>query len=226
MNLNMKTKLIPMACLLLSVPAMAWGHRSIKPTEAAPRGQQEAPSEQREQGAQSAQRVLSFDEIRLACQNPARFHNQTAPTNIQISCRDTHYHWVPSEQASVGMKTSRLVTTIIQSDKYNVSPQTAVVASPLQMAACDRFQEVADTVEIVRAVSCDDLLSFKGSAIQFCDAAVTSMKQVNQEAGARTLTGRQLNLCDHAEVVRQDVAQDQSDAKDKGIVQGRQDQQP
>ena len=224
MNLNMKTKLIPIACLFLSVPAMAWGHRSIKPG-------QEAPSGTRGQGVQSSQRVLSFDEIRLACQNPARFHNQSAPTNIQISCRDSHFHWLPSEQSSVGMKTSRLVTTSIQSDKYNVSPQTAVVTAPLQMAACDRFQEVADTVEIVRAVSCEDLLSYNGTAIDFCDSAITSMKQVNQDAGTRTLTGRQLNLCDHTEVVRQDVAKDQGvaqnqgSAQDQGVVQGRQSQQ-
>ena len=29
---------------------------------------------------------LTFDQLRTACTNPERFHNQVAPKNLEISC--------------------------------------------------------------------------------------------------------------------------------------------
>ncbi len=33
-------------------------------------------------------KTLGFNDMKMACQSPAKFHNQMAPESIQISCHD------------------------------------------------------------------------------------------------------------------------------------------
>lgn len=143
----------------------------------------------------SSQQALTFSDLRMACQNPARFHNQSAPTNIQISCKDIQYKWVPDDGGTVKMANSRNLMTSVYSDKYTVYP-TAKGTSSAQSAPCPQFKQVAEIVETVRALSCDELIAFTGSADDLCLGAVDALKGANKEAVAVSQTGQFFNLCD------------------------------
>lgn len=139
--------------------------------------------------------LLSFDDVKAACLNPARFHNQAAPTNIQISCRELQHRWLPDLSGTMTMPTSRQITTSVYSDKYTVSPITVAVPSAEQVSACPQFVEVAESVETVRAVDCDDVIAFSGSASDFCSEAVSSLRAQNASAITSIATGRAISLC-------------------------------
>ena len=147
------------------------------------------------QGNDPTVQGLSFEEIRISCQNPTRFHNQTAPSNIQVSCRDIQSKWIPDSDGTYSMLTARLVTSSVYSDKYSVSPQTAAVQTSPQVVACARFKEVSETVETIRSLSCDELVAFNGTSAEFCSAAVNSLRAVNVDAISSQPTGRITSLC-------------------------------
>ena len=153
-------------------------------------------------GEVSAQH-LKFDEIREACMSPARFHNQTAPTNIQISCAEIRTKWVPMEfkdankqqQQSARAQTVRLVMSSLLSDKYAVDVVTDRLPSEDQVFPCAAFKEIKETVETARAVTCADLLSFKGSATDFCATTTGSLRQANASSVLTQDLGRVINMC-------------------------------
>ena len=138
---------------------------------------------------------LGFDDVKAACQNPAKFHNQVAPASIQVSCRDIQYKWVPSDDGAINLPTAHLVTTSVMSDKYSVAPTSAEVASSPQVIACAQYKQVAETVETVRAVACDEMVAFSGTAIDYCAAAATSMRSANKAAIQTADTGKTMSLC-------------------------------
>lgn len=151
--------------------------------------------------AHSDMQRLSFDDLRSACQNPAKFHNQIAPTNIQISCNDLQYKWVSDSEGALSMPTARYITTTLTSDKYAVDTTTAGRPSDAQTAACPRFKQVAETVESVRSVSCDELVAFNGTVADFCSNSVNALRAANFEAVRSQDTGRTINLCGQTEEV-------------------------
>jgi hypothetical protein len=140
----------------------------------------------------------SFADIKEACQNPAKFHNQMAPTDIQISCRDVQLKWVPDTDGAVSMQTGHTVTASVISDKYSVSPMTAQVASSAQTVGCGRFKQVSESIDTVRGVTCAEIIAFNGGAIDFCAAAAASLKQANGKAVQVEDTGHTVNLCENA----------------------------
>lgn len=144
-------------------------------------------------------RSLRFEEIREACTNPAKFHNQVAPTNIQIACRDVQTKWVPDTDGSKSMACGRNVTASVMSDKYTVNAITGhVPVSPL-VSACPRYKQVEESMETIRSVSCEELVAFTGSAIDFCAGAANSVRSDNKEGIAIRDTGRVIDFCSNAE---------------------------
>jgi hypothetical protein len=139
--------------------------------------------------------VMSFDDVRAACLNPSRFHNQTAPTNIQISCKDLQTKWIPDADGSLKMGCGRHITASLISDKYTTQSISGLVPMAQQVAACPRFKEVTETIEAVRAVSCQELIEFTGNAIEFCAGAINSLKSVNPKAISVQDSGRIVDLC-------------------------------
>lgn len=139
--------------------------------------------------------ALSFEDIRAACLNPARFHNQIAPTNIQISCKDVQSKWVPDAEGSLKMGCARQVTASVISDKYSARPVTGAVRAADQSASCPRFKQVIEAVESVRAVTCDELVAFTGSSVEFCTDVINSLRASNPDAVATTASGRTIDLC-------------------------------
>ena len=143
--------------------------------------------------------TLSFEEFRVACENPAKFHSQIAPSDIQVSCKDIQYKWVPDSEGLLTMGASRQITAAIYSNKYSMSEAITPFQIAAQQAACPKFKQVAETVETVRAVTCEELLAFKGSAAEFCVETVDALRAANKEAISVQDTGRALDLCSGAQ---------------------------
>ncbi|MBX9769594.1 MAG: hypothetical protein K2X47_20120, partial [Bdellovibrionales bacterium] len=132
---------------------------------------------------------------RSACLNPSKFHNQIAPTNIQISCRDTLSKWVPDADGAMTMNTGRQVVVSVMSDKYTSNAESGTLPMKEQVATCPKFKQVLETVETVRAVSCEDLAAFSGPAVDFCANAVNMMKSANPEVIKSQETGEVVDFC-------------------------------
>lgn len=138
---------------------------------------------------------LSFEDLKVACQNPAKFHAQVAPSNIQVTCSDVQHRWVPDADGAFEMANSRSVTTAVYSDKYTVAPQSSALVSSNQVASCPQFKEVAETIEVARAVTCDEIVSFNGTGIDFCASAADAVRAANKGAIRMADTGRMISLC-------------------------------
>lgn len=143
--------------------------------------------------------AIGFEEIKMACENPGRYHNQTAPTNIQISCREVQTKWLPDQQKSIAMTVGREITTSVQSDKYTVAAYTEARNGEAQALGCPRYKQVSESVETVRAVTCQDIVSYKGSGTDFCAETLDSLKYANQAVLNVTDTGRTVDFCGEAE---------------------------
>jgi hypothetical protein len=138
---------------------------------------------------------LSFDDLRVSCTNPAKFHNQIAPSNIQVTCKDVQTKWVADSNGTLTVPGAREVVTTIASDKYASPAAPGTVKVPDQALVCPKFKEVQETVENVRAVTCNDLVAFTGNVTEFCSGTVDALRASNPDAVKTTDTGRVLDLC-------------------------------
>jgi hypothetical protein len=153
--------------------------------------------------------IGSFEDMKTACLNPAKFHNQIAPTNIHVACKDVRVAWVPNEGTSQDLDTSRKITVSLNSDKYTTNVESASVPSDAQSVECPSFKQIRRTVETVRDVTCDDLLSFQGTSIDFCAETTDNLMQQNQDAVQTEDTGRVFNMCSVEAPQKQEQKQEQ-----------------
>jgi hypothetical protein len=142
-----------------------------------------------------ATQTLGFDDLKAACQNPAAYHNQIAPSNIQVSCVDVQTKWVADTGSSITQPNTREVTASVTSDKYSVNAVITPIVMPNQTIACDQFKEISETINTVRAVTCADLIAFTGESSDFCAQSSDSMRVANPSAVVTVDTGRTLSLC-------------------------------
>lgn len=138
---------------------------------------------------------IRFSDLKTACLEPARFQNQTAPTNIQISCQDIEYKWVPSNDGSVNMDRNRFITTSVISDKYSVSPEKSALSLSPQVANCPRYKRVAETVNFTRSVTCSEIVDYSGNAADFCSSLVSDLRASNPDGVEVEETGHVVDLC-------------------------------
>jgi hypothetical protein len=180
-----------------------------------------------EQEQEQVQRV-GFEELKEACLNPARFHNQAAPTNIQITCGEMQNKWVADEDGKMPLSTRRVIMTAIVSNKYTVSPITTELESAEQAAPCTRFKQLLETVETVVSTTCEQLLSFKGTSNEYCTQAIDGLRVASPASVKVQETGKKVSFCGerkhkHSKEGKQD--QDQSGKQDQDQDQsGKQDQ--
>jgi hypothetical protein len=139
--------------------------------------------------------VLGFDDVKSACQNPARFQNQVAPTNIQISCRDVQLKWITTDAGAFNLPTAHAVVTSVISDKYSVAPMAAGIDSAVQVMSCLQYKQVSETIELVRTSSCEELVAFTGSGTDYCLSAASDMRAQNPSAIVTADTGKTSSLC-------------------------------
>lgn len=145
--------------------------------------------------AGGGKQLADFNEIRQACKDPAKYQNQVAPSNIQISCTDVQTAWVPAGNGSIQLDTTRFVTSALSSDKYTVNPTTQEVKSGSQVAACPRFKEVTETVSVPKGMSCEEVLAYPGDATSYCLALVDDLRRSNPNAVQTRDTGRSIDAC-------------------------------
>jgi len=138
---------------------------------------------------------LSFENLRAACLNPARFHNQIAPKNIQVSCKDRQIKFVPDVDGALNMDSQRDVRISVMSDKYTASEVSGPVAMAMQTVACPQYKQIVETVEVIHATSCDELTAFSGSSVDFCVGTINTLRAANPSAVTITNTGTVLSLC-------------------------------
>jgi len=138
---------------------------------------------------------MTFEDLRAACLNPSQFHNQVAPSNIQISCNDVQFKWISDDVGALSMANGRYIKASLVSDKYTVDTVGATVDISPQVVACPNYRQVSETLETVRSISCDEIVAFVGSATDFCVGAINSMKAINPESIVVLDTGETLSLC-------------------------------
>jgi len=153
--------------------------------------------EQNKSGTQNIQ----FEELKEACANPARYHNQVAPSNIQISCNEVKTKWVADPMAAASLPTKRIIVTSVISNKYSVSPTTVQLTSDPQAIECNQFKQVVESVESVHTASCETLQAFQGTAEEYCASNVDALRASNPEAIKVQETGKKISFCD-AKVVK------------------------
>lgn len=147
-------------------------------------------------GPASGVQHIRFEDVREACLNPANFHNQTAPANIQVSCRQVQTKWVEgASQGNAQAGVTHDLTSSLLSDKYVVDEATEAMPAAEQTMACPSYREVRETLETVRAVTCEELVAFQGTATEFCAATIDALRQANPAAVVETETGNVLNMC-------------------------------
>jgi hypothetical protein len=163
---------------------------------------------------------LSFDEIREACQDPARFQNQIAPTNLQVTCEERTTKWLAVPSTAVDLPTSREIISSLSSDKYTVAPTSQLLDSQPQRASCPRYKEVLEHINFTKATSCDEIVNYKGSETDFCSEIVDKVRENNPKGIERSETGNTRDLCE----VPADSGRDQRDQRDQRGQRGQRGQ--
>jgi hypothetical protein len=137
----------------------------------------------------------SLDSVRQACENPASIHNQVAPSNMQITCREVKYAWQPIVGQSIDLPTANYITASLQSDKINTNAVTVAQQAPVQTVTCPAYQQTMETVETVRPVTCEEIALDKRSSTEFCADAISTLRAANPAAVRTTLGKDKVVLC-------------------------------
>jgi len=138
---------------------------------------------------------IRFEDLKVACLNPSRFHNQIAPSNIQISCSEIRAKWIPDEQGKLSLPSKRVVLTSVISNKYSVSPISAEVAVEPTEAVCSQYKQVIETVESLHNATCEKITAFEGTAQEYCAQNLDVLRVDNPAAIKVQETGKKTSLC-------------------------------
>jgi hypothetical protein len=157
---------------------------------------------------------LGFSDIRDACQNPGKFQNQIAPSNLQISCEEHVSRWMPFTAKEMQLPRSRVIIAGLTSDKYEMSPTQHAMNVDMQSAQCPSFKEVIEVTSFTKATSCDELLNWKGTEEDFCADILDRARQGNPKMVQINDTGRVVEFC-------ADQGQQQEPGKSQGKGQGQ-----
>lgn len=146
-----------------------------------------------------AAQSLSYEQVKEACKNPDSFHNQNKPANMEITCSDVQTRWIPTDSGSYTLPRMRKVTMGMTSDKYDVPGSSKDVASEQQAGECPRFKEVLERIQTTRATTCEEILAFNGSEIQFCVGVLDELRNSNPGAVTIVDSGRSVHFCSPAQ---------------------------
>jgi len=149
--------------------------------------------------------ALSFTQHQEACSNPKNFHNQIAPSKIEITCVDKQKTWKPAGVGSHSFATGRSVSIETKSDKYSSTVETGAVPSNSVDVSCPKFEEVEETVAMTFVENCDSLLTHKDGPVKYCSDKVNEARAANPEGIKAEKTGMVLSMCpsDNAQVPAQ-----------------------
>lgn len=157
--------------------------------------------------AQATTNLRGFDEIREACKDPAKFQNQIAPKNLQVTCEDRSTKWVSASASTIELARTREVISSLSSDKYTVEATSTYIPMDNQRVACPRFKEVLEEVTFTKATTCEEILEFEGTEAEFCTDILDRVRQSNPKSIKVTDTGSEVDLCAAKEEERCDRGQ-------------------
>jgi hypothetical protein len=140
--------------------------------------------------------TFGFDDLREACQDPAKFQNQIAPRNIQVTCEDRATKWKSVGGSSVELDRSREIISSFSSDKYSSAPTTEYINVKSQRGSCPKFVELLETINFTKATTCEEILDFKGTETDFCKDVLDQVRESNPKSIEVTETGKVVDLCD------------------------------
>jgi len=138
---------------------------------------------------------ITFDQFKEACKNPDGFSRQIAPTNIQATCKDVQYKWALNTPGEIKLPNSRYVTTAMTSDKYSAKAKTDLVKTDDQSAQCFRYKQIAETVQVSRALTCEAILAYPGTGVEYCQEVADAIREENPAAIVVVDTGATLDFC-------------------------------
>lgn len=142
-----------------------------------------------------ASQRLSYDQVKEACKNPANFQNQIKPANMEITCSDVQTRWVAIGSGTYTLPRMRKVSMGMTSDKYEVPGAAKDVASEQQGGECPRFKETLERIQTTRATTCEEILAFNGTEIQFCTDVIDELRNSNPGAITIADSGRTVHFC-------------------------------
>lgn len=138
---------------------------------------------------------ISFAQLKAACTDPDRFHNQIAPKNIKVSCSDVQTKWVSTTPGTLKLPTSRQVTSAVTSDKYSVNPNTVHVTTSPQTVSCPKYKKISESIALTKSITCGDITQFPGSGTDYCVGLINALRAKNPAGIQRKDTGEEIDLC-------------------------------
>jgi hypothetical protein len=141
---------------------------------------------------------LTFDQLKDACKNPAKYHSQIQPTGIKVECADRQLSWGPAAEDAFALPAERMIGFSISSDKYTVPMTRGPLVVPAMNSACPAFKQVEETIAVSESFTCDQLLAFEGTATELCTKLIDQMRTDNPAAIIRKDTGKEVHLCQSA----------------------------
>jgi len=138
--------------------------------------------------------AVTFDELKLACVDPARFHVQLQPGNIRIACESRETAWVPDTTSSIPGDCTRTVTGELFSNKVVIGQQQYSYAVPPNDLSCPRFKEVIKTFRSEYGTTCEEILAYADLG-QFCQERLSSDPNAIPELIVVEDSGRTLDTC-------------------------------
>lgn len=143
----------------------------------------------------NAAQTLDFDQLRDACQNPAKYHSQVQPTGIKVDCSDRQLTWVQAGDDSMTLPALRVVGHAVSSDKYTVPVTKAQINLPAINASCPVFKQIEENIAISQTLTCEQLLAFKGGATDLCANMIDQARGDNPAAIIKKETGKEVHVC-------------------------------
>jgi len=156
-----------------------------------------------ENGQSAGNRQLTWDQLRVACANPAAFQSQRPPSAIRVTCEDSRLVWEVDQSEAIEMDNKRHISTSLTSDKYSVARQGQAVSIDGTQAMCPRLREVEISYSKSFSLSCQEVQGFRGSLADYCVGALDQDLKTNKNLGSRRETGRAYDLCANPELVTQ-----------------------
>jgi hypothetical protein len=139
--------------------------------------------------------TLTWDQFKTQCSNPGSTATQATPQNIEVQCTNDQKEYVADSSGNVPLASSRVVTTAISSNKFQVEAETNNVAEPASAGSCLRYKEVEESFSIQMSLTCSDILSIKGDISDYCASQTALVKGANPKIVNVRDTGAAIDTC-------------------------------
>jgi hypothetical protein len=146
-------------------------------------------------GGDQTMTTLTWQQFQNQCANPGSTATQATPQNIEVQCTNDQKEYVADASASVPLANSRIVTTALSSNKFQVESETNTVAEPADAGSCLRYKEVEETFSIQMSLTCADILNIKGDISDYCVSQTALVKSANPKIVNVRDTGAVIDNC-------------------------------